>query len=399
MFCDKRPLNAEIFVSSIASRIFNDFIDEPSKQELSSARYGLSCLDFLCESRGHIISEEGKNERRTSDVIACLDRKAIPPLPQSHHRVRARTRMKGLHSCTKANRPPCCVRVTANNVVLGTYALEDGKRVGSVDMYKLVNNELKFCLLRETPAVLDLKVSPIESTMLVLCHSTGDIILWRVCDTLEKIATHKLCDDIITSISFKHDGRHVLATFSSGASVIVNIMSGSQEQLTERHELECWTGAFGSAPNYEHIVFTGGDDSKLIAHDLRTAEKVWAASRHHDAGVTLILPAHPDWSSEPHKLMTGSYDDCVRILDIRNTAKEIYKSNLGGGVWRLQPGSKGILACCMYDGARILDSEAKVHRYFKGHHESICYGGDWSADCVVTCSFYDRVVQVWTATE
>lgn len=131
--------------------------------------------------------------------------------------------------------------------------------------------------------------------------------------------------------------------------------------------------------------------------------------------MVLILAPSPKWlSTRPNELWTGSYDDNLRIFDLRNIdsdngpilyqgllPQEKVKQNLGGGVWRLipEPNSDRLLACCMYDGARIIEPSAdgfKVDAYFKGDHESMCYGGDWQGETMVTCLFYDGVVHQWS---
>ena len=67
------------------------------------------------------------------------------------------------------------------------------------------------------------------------------------------------------------------------------------------------------------VVFTGGDDAKLIAHDLRTNQSIWnTGHRHHGAGVVSILSPGPNWNTNnSNHLWTGSYDDSLRILDLR----------------------------------------------------------------------------------
>lgn len=326
--------------------------------------------------------------------------------------------------------PPCCLRIhpyDQNVIFLGTYKLEKetGLRHGSMEIYDILDGKLK---KRESIvtklAVLDVKFNPFDALVLVLAHSTGNLIVWRYTgQTLEMVSDLRVFDELvlITSLFFSsQDEGQVLVTLTSGKSAMVDLETGASDEFTTAHSLECWTGAFGEAGPARNVVFTGGDDQKLIAHDLRTKDKIWETShRHHDAGVVLILCPSPKWlSNRPNSLWTGSYDDCIRVFDLRKLdgddgpilyqgllPQEQHKENLNGGVWRLipAPDSDKVLACCMYDGARIIDpsnkpEEPEVTRYFKGDHESMCYGGDWQGDFVVTCSFYDNVVQMWLPT-
>lgn len=323
----------------------------------------------------------------------------------------------------KTRLPPCCLRihpVDPSLVAIGTYKLEEesGLRHGSLDTYRIDDSGLDKMATNVTSlAVLDLKFSPFDPLVLVLGHADGSIAVWSFNQTPKLIQKIQILDEnsLVTSVFFSPvDKNSLLVTSTSGEAYVVDLNTEETEELSEAHSLECWTGAFGEAGPAQNVIFTGGDDSTLIAHDLRTREKIWKA-RKHDAGVVLILCPSQNWlSGRPNDLWTGSYDDCLRTFDLRKLdgddgpylfqsllPQEIAKENLNGGVWRLipAPDSDKVLACCMYDGARIVEPDGKggfdVTRYFKGSHESMCYGGDWQHDYVVTCSFYDNVVQRW----
>lgn len=330
---------------------------------------------------------------------------------------------------TKTALPPCCLRLDPRDpsvVLIGTYKLEKetGTRHGSIDILRIELGE--FSLVSSTPtllAILDLKFSPFDPLVVVLAHSTGEIAVWQYNGELSLVQKVQLTDDdtLVTSIFFcPHEEGKLLATLTSGESLLVDLQTQQTDQLASSHSLECWTGAFGEIGPAQNVVFTGGDDAALVAHDTRSLDKIWATGyKHHDAGVVLILCPSTKWLNlQPNTLWTGSYDDHLRILDLRMLEiesgpmlyqnllpSERLKQNLNGGVWRLIPAphSDDVLACCMYDGARIItptSTSAAILRYFKGDHESMCYGGDWmEPDSVVTCSFYDNVVQQWLPSE
>lgn len=322
--------------------------------------------------------------------------------------------------------PPCCLRVHPDDrsiVVVGTYQLEKetGIRRGSVDVYRSDEGLRLLQSYATKSAVLDVKFCPNDASILATAHSTGNVVLWRYLDgKLSQIDDHQVFDEsaLVTSIFFDPgQSKRLLATLTTGELALVNIDHFSVLVLPTSHDLECWTGSFGEIGSLQNVVYTGGDDGKLIAHDMRSDSSIWQTSyRHHDAGVVSILLSGETWNrSNPHHLWTGLYDDHLRVFDLRVVDKsspalmpgcapwELRKENLGGGVWRLIPSGldNRVLVCCMYDGARIVDAkddDFEVTRYFKKDHQSMCYGGDWASDAsyVATCSFYDNVLQTWS---
>lgn len=316
--------------------------------------------------------------------------------------------------------PPCCLRVHPDNslvVFVGTYRLEsDGSRHGSVDVFRLGAGQLVLeDSLKCGSAILDLKFNPFDPNMLVSAHSTGSISVWKWSGScLEHVKTLQLFDNdnLVTSVVFDPVRKgHLLATLTSGEAATVDLESSAVQILASAHALECWIGAYGELGELNNVVFTGGDDARMICHDLRTSSLVFSTTgRQHDAGVVSILPLSLAWNtSRPNQLFTGSYDDQLRLFDLRTMGNNqvlpgrppalLNLENLGGGVWRLCPLDQSrLLVCCMYDGARVVsiaDNSWEVASTFKAGHESICYGADWAGELAVTCSFYDRVVQVW----
>ncbi|ROW01808.1 hypothetical protein VPNG_07818 [Cytospora leucostoma] len=157
----------------------------------------------------------------------------------------------------------------------------------------------------------------------------------------------------------------------------------------------------------------------------------------HNAGVTAILPLPFTMSEGSQVVLTGSYDDHLRVWAItpphknygRPKTRLLAEENLGGGVWRLKvieelssmsgtgPWTAVVLASCMHAGARVIrirggadlgqELEIEVLAKFE-EHKSMNYGSDYSrvegtlardgvkseVVCVST-SFYDRLLCVW----
>ncbi|SCW00519.1 LAFE_0C05974g1_1 [Lachancea fermentati] len=369
---------------------------------------------------------------------------------------------KAIKSC-KAQQPPCCLRIFDDRyIILGTYDLDKptGIRTGSVEVY---DNELQLLKTYKTyGAILDLKLSPFDPTLMATAHSTGNITLWRIrpspddaAITLDEISNLQVfeSDNLITSLHFsplrpeivvvtttsgevkavelayetevfssEHISAHYANVERQSCEVqgqVVSYCKSKGTDFLQEHSLESWTAEFGTLSPFENVLFSGGDDSTIIAHDLRTGNSVWSNSRIHEAGLVAIKCSTPTFRSHmPTSIITGSYDDKIRSLELRMMGTSIYPGinvpvlnsadcNLGGGVWRFvespknssSPSHNDLLVCCMYNGSKILSvsgDQFKTTHFIKNGHDSMCYGGDWGRNFIGTCSFYDKTVQLWT---
>lgn len=297
--------------------------------------------------------------------------------------------------------PPCCLQYHPQDhsiLLVATYNLDNGVKSGSIDVYRHTEK----CVLVtqiHTSAVLDLKISA-DGNIVVTVDSDGSLMVWDFAWRLLRLIhkhTIRVFDHTATSVNFAANHKAIV-TCTNGSMALVDLQTLGIDTFDAKHNMECWISHQGKLGAMENVVYSGGDDAHLIAHDIRTLTPLWRNKTIHDAGVVSVLAPTADWNaSNPNHLWTGSYDDHLRILDVRNMGV-VHKQNLGGGVWRLLPHKEKVLVCCMYDGARIVRADGNefiVEKYYKGDHESMCYGGAWKDDMVTTCSFYDKVVQVW----
>ncbi|GAW26655.1 putative WD-40 repeat-containing protein [Rosellinia necatrix] len=202
--------------------------------------------------------------------------------------------------------------------------------------------------------------------------------------------------------------------------------------------------------SHELTIYSGGDDSKLLSttcpyngdkggssDDVDDASAVLYPTitcKGHTAGVTAILPLPLVLSNGSRIVVTGSYDDRLRIYSIHpqvsgamlRPPKLSAEKNLGGGVWRLKlvkltkPDKEStasptnwsalMLASCMHAGSRVVEINGDdsdlcriniVGRFEE--HQSMNYGSDFQPGteldgqllrCVST-SFYDQLLCLW----
>jgi hypothetical protein len=279
------------------------------------------------------------------------------------------------------------------------------------------------------------------------------------------------------SLAWDEMSHRIVSSYSGGSisvhQLIYNVTNDKQNdeqaqptfRLHKTHEIqnahvffknnpsEVWTTAFASNSHYStynNIIMSGGDDCNLKIWDLRLVGENNSSTKpinvigteEFSAGVTAIS-YHPKLQ---HIFAVGSYDECIRIYDIRMmtsstaTSEDTNKcleriNNVGGGIWRIKWHPihvDTLLVGAMHGGCRILKSscnlgaldsliesydmyETIVNNYevtdstivteFK-EHGSMAYGADWIysnieeekyfIEACASCSFYDRQAFIWS---
>ncbi|CBZ51972.1 putative WD domain, G-beta repeat-containing protein [Neospora caninum Liverpool] len=241
------------------------------------------------------------------------------------------------------------------------------------------------------------------------------------------------------------------ATLASGAVIGVG-MDSLADDGRKAHDAETWCVSFDPHEQGK-ILATGADDCAIRLWDLRCRESTTIEINHsedvtsalamenrrsHTMGVTSVTfsPDDPNW------LLTGSYDETVRIFDRRQLRYPLNSFRVSGGVWRLKWHTAEMLAdrlllvAACHGGSelwRIGDAQSDIERLgvFSGH-QSMTYGISalsirtlqrqsvrrWPvANCLpgravrpfvssharqqlsgsifLSCSFYDRLLAIW----
>ncbi|KAH6890957.1 WD40-repeat-containing domain protein [Thelonectria olida] len=335
-------------------------------------------------------------------------------------------------------------------------------RNGSLIVFKIEETELTLVqTLSQPSAILDLRFHPVpdQQDILAVVSSTGTLAVFKVdpesdlsCP-LKHIATSR-CDDINNDVLFLQCNWHptvpnvIGVTTSTGAARLLRLDAGYRIRdpsvdLDVANTLEAWCIHFSPPPpdtskgSTQGTVYCGGDDSMIryISCSLDTSNEGLVQESpfppitikgHHTAGVTAILPLPLFLKDTGRIVVTGSYDDHLRVFlihDLHETyglkrIELVLEEKLGGGVWRLDLVNIRrkadslrirILASCMHAGARLLDLEVQngenwacnILAQFE-EHKSMNYGSDFvrgskvddGLRCVST-SFYDKLLCVW----
>ncbi|OHW99520.1 WD-40 repeat-containing protein [Colletotrichum incanum] len=375
--------------------------------------------------------------------------------------------------------PPSCIEFCSSHpkyFVVGTYnlvndegppnELEDAgssvarksqNRNGSLIVFRLENDAVHHVQTVCHPsAILDLHFCPLPSRhdIMAAVSSTGTLSIFQlnpdadVLEPLKHLATSRISDVpegvlFLSGVWDTNDASSIAITTSAGEVRVVTLDDSWQiiEDALEpviTHTLEAWTVAF-SPTETPFVIYSGGDDSALrYASCARSSENgdednlrvnILNPSLNitgHGAGVTAILPVPVRLSDGSRILVTGSYDDTIRVFAVQpphetyglRKFKGLGEKNLEGGVWRLKlvdiQEKDGrcylrVLASCMHAGARIVELEGPLNgedwnisvlaRFEE--HKSMNYGSDFvpgsekgRLQCVST-SFYDKLLCLW----
>ncbi|XP_067638768.1 diphthine methyltransferase [Eurosta solidaginis] len=314
----------------------------------------------------------------------------------------------------------------------GTYQLEENadaneatrtRRKGRIYLYRFCSTtkQLQEIYRMETAAILDMKWLHNQSEdnpLLAAVNSFGQVELYEMKDDILRMISNlelnPIYDDIL---ALSLDWRCLGCSTSQQFQILISDSKGGLNLIDYKPELglkkvdtfsahgfEAWTCAFDKWDI--NRIYSGGDDILLQAYDLRSSCRIFT-NKSHNAGVTSLL-SH---SMREHLLLTGSYDEHLRIFDTRSMKAPLEQLNLGGGIWRLKADpfqGDRILAACMYHNFSIVQLANEelivptiVGEYFA--HKSICYGADWCRNIkcnenqdfyIATCSFYDHKLNV-----
>ncbi|KAI3866574.1 hypothetical protein MKX03_023786 [Papaver bracteatum] len=260
---------------------------------------------------------------------------------------------------------------------LSTYTLQEGdqqNRCGSISLFSVDadSNQLDMFHQVETSAIFDIKWNPVGSPLLGHADASGYVRLHSL-GTGPNGSENGVSSSICMCLDWGPSATSITVGLSDGSIFVLTL---AESQLKCRsHEYEVWAANFDTQqPN---LVY----DCRFCCWDLREPRE-----------------------TDPNALLTGSYDEHLRIWDVRSISKPVNESSicLGGGVWRLKQHP------CMHNGFAVVRVEGEKAEVLETctNHKSLAYGADWQrgplrkkdgieSHVAATCSFYDRLVRGW----
>ncbi|KAK9278656.1 hypothetical protein L1049_028229 [Liquidambar formosana] len=308
-----------------------------------------------------------------------------------------------------------------------TYTLQEGDKPSRSGSIWLFNVDADMGCLElfhhvNTAGIFDIKWNPVGDnvgTLLAQADADGYLRIHSLeCRSdgpegafLSEINGEKVSSSMCLCLDWNPSATSISVGLSDGSISIISLVESQLEiqQEWKAHEFEVWATSFDI--HQPQLVYTGSDDCKFSCWDLRASPSnlAFQNAKVHKMGVCCIAK-NP---SDPNTILTGSYDEHLRVWDVRSISKPVNETSisLGGGVWRIKhhPFVHGlILAACMHNGFAVVKIEGEkaevIETYSK--HGSLAYGADWQrgglchegkrkGPVVATCSFYDRLLQIW----
>ncbi|XP_057861105.1 uncharacterized protein LOC131069599 isoform X2 [Cryptomeria japonica] len=288
-----------------------------------------------------------------------------------------------------------------------TYTLEEGAqhRVGSISLFSIQDKmHLKLLQRIKTSGVFDIKWRPGKGNTqsnLLQADSDGNLTVYSL-EHPEIVSEDKVQEDEVvikelvsvniscSSMCLTVDWDQANLGLSSNIAVglsegLVSVVRLGEAQMQtdhtwQAHGFEVWSVSYDSCR--PDVLYSGADDCNFCGWDLResTDHPVFRNTKSHRMGVCSIQKSQ-QWENS---IITGSYDECLRLWDLRLMERPVMQESigLGGGVWKLKfhPSIGNlVLAACMHNGfavVRLTNDGMKIVDEYKGH-DSLAYGADW----------------------
>lgn len=289
----------------------------------------------------------------------------------------------------------CCTPPFCHILAAATYTLQEGpqpSRAGSLALFSVEQQDHqlhKHCHLH-TSGIFDIKWRPNPPhgvPFLAQASADGTLSLYkmRVQDTfnLSELLRENIGCAMCLSLDWDpHSCKQIAISHSDGSLSVLDVGESQMEicHSSSAHGFEAWSVAYDSWRS--NVIYSGGDDCHFCCWDLRQgfSQPIFREKKIHQMGVCSIQ-TNPQWDNV---LATGSYDENLRLWDLRMLEKpKLEKAlGLGGGVWKLKwnPFDKRLLvAACMHNGfviVKVQEDNISIDMEYK-EHKSLAYGADW----------------------
>ncbi|CAJ0600365.1 unnamed protein product [Cylicocyclus nassatus] len=287
---------------------------------------------------------------------------------------------------------PAFARSTKSEVLVSTYQLESAEsRVGFI---YILSPGLEVLQCIKAPAGV-FRFDFLKPKVIIAAVTDGSLFITTYGEkpTSESIP---VSENMLLDVSSPSSTRNVACTDKVGNAHIVDVDTGTVVATWIAHSLpytsegcEVWTCSLNNVS-----LCTGGEDATLKVWDTRSKTTVNRVTGF-DAGVTFS-----SWQGE-NTILTGSYDQHIRLFDLRQTKEPLQIKETAGGVWHIEDvqahGNPCHVAACMYGGWAILDEKYNITQSDEKAGKELLYGVTMASEnLLVYTTFNDYKVTAST---
>ncbi|CAI5446023.1 unnamed protein product [Caenorhabditis angaria] len=275
--------------------------------------------------------------------------------------------------------------------IISTYLLDQqsDSRTGSLVIIEIENGELKIEKEISTSAGV-FRFDFRNESQVIAALTDGSLAVQNIDGSKESenipVSSDMLLDLALSdsSLTATTDNKGMAYVVDLNTSLVVSSwLAHSLPYVTDNQGCEVWSCTMNKSGD---LVATGGEDASMKFWDVRTRTST-GQCKLFEAGVVFV----DFW--DDNQLITGSYDEYVRILDRRNLKQSVNEKKLSGGVWNIERSDDKLCVACMYGGYMILDQNLETVRKNEDAGRNLLYGATLMADDnVIYCTFNDYLV-------
>lgn len=193
--------------------------------------------------------------------------------------------------------------------------LVSGNYDGTIKIWDLKTNELKYNLTAHSGRVNDIAISP-DGRILVSGSGDGTIRVWNIAIGRQIISSLKSGSARVVSIAISPDGQRFASGSDDGNITIWNLFTG--KKITDLRDGTARVNSLVfSTPNL-NILASGGNDGIVRIWDLSKNTNEPIHQLEDDNSRVLSIAISPDGQ----RLASGGYDKNIRIWNLRNQILE-----------------------------------------------------------------------------
>ncbi|CAF0716607.1 unnamed protein product [Adineta steineri] len=273
--------------------------------------------------------------------------------------------------------------------------IDDGQALTDDDIYWGPLSTSHPTTLREYGPVTTIDISPTRQQWISITDSTRVQIYSP--DTLSLVRSFYSFKDTAYCGSFRSDGRLVCAGSKDGIVRVFDFETRTQLRHFKEHQgspVHCTQ--FSRDKTY---IFTGSDDRTVRVFDLATEKQLTKFDHVHTDYVRALTPGS---TTNPHLLLSGSYDRTMKLIDRRMSNNDNVLMNFDHGdqiesVLMYANETLAITAGGLYLKVWDLLGGGRLLASLSNHHKSILCTGFTSEQNYILSGGLDRHVKIYDA--